>query len=95
MFHAFDNSPDIDGRNANGDFVEYDFESQQFATIEPKEDNYVDHSGAEDRYYQFKFKNEVDMISSQVFQECLKKSLAFKDAEIASLRKELLKYLKS
>ena len=92
MFHAFDNSPDIDGRNAHSDFVEYDFESQQYVTIAPKEDNYVYHSGTEDCYYQFKFKNEVDMISSQVFQECLKKSLAFKDAEIASLRKELLKY---
>ena len=93
MFHTFDNSPDIDGRNANGDFVEYDFGSQQYVTIDgPKEDKYVDHSGTEDCYYQFKFKNEVDMISSQVFQECLKKSLAFKDAEIASLRKELLKY---
>lgn len=34
MFHAFDNSPDIDGRNANGDFVEYDFGSRQYAAIE-------------------------------------------------------------
>ena len=96
MFHGFDiNEPDIDGRNAAGDFVEYNFPSQQYETIQPKEHNYIDYSCDKGNYYQFKFKNEVDLISSNIFQDCLKKSLAFKDAEIVALRKELLKYLGS
>lgn len=78
--------PDIDGRNANGDPVEYDYKTQSYQVIQNDTDRYV----ITEPHYLYQFTDKESLMSSAVFQECLSKSLAFKDKTIRDLQNELL-----
>lgn len=41
-------------------------------------------------YYKYQFRNEEDLITSEIFQKCLGQSLAHKDRIISGLQDELL-----
>lgn len=86
--NSSDMEPDIDGRNAAGYFVEYDYESGGYKIAEtgeaPRE------WSISEPHYLYQFESKESLMSSAVFQECLKQSLAFKDKVITDLQNELL-----
>lgn len=88
--------PDIDGCNANGDAVEYDYKTQSYVLARNDDDDrtpYYGRSYAREipKEYKWQFIDDEGLITSEIFQRCLGQSLAHKDREINSLREELLK----
>lgn len=83
-----DMSIDIDGCDANGNHVSTWSDAQWDAHYAQCSDS---PSGGGSSYsYMYEFRNKEELMASKVFQEALMQSLAHKDREIASLRKELL-----
>lgn len=80
--------PDIDGRNANGDPVEYNFETHSYEVVKSEPSIYQ--STISEPYYMYQFTSKEHLMSSSVFQEALSQSMAFKDKVIQDLQNELL-----
>lgn len=80
--------PDIDGRNANGEPVEYNFETHSYEVVVPERESFS--AVISEPYFLYQFTSKENLMSSAVFQEALSQSLAFKDKTIRDLQNELL-----
>lgn len=81
---------DIDGRDSNGNWVGgygggcYSREEESY-----RWDNSTSYNPPSPSY-KYQFKDEEDLITSEIFQKCLGDSLAHKDKIIRQLQEEIL-----